>query len=197
MTDHVLDASHIHTSWNRDLAPALRAQPGDRVTFDTLDASGGAVARRVASGELDAPEGLRALIEQDAYPALAGPRGHPLTGPVFVEGVMPGDALVIEILEVRAAAWGWTGCRPDGIGLLDAALGEEGLQPYTHFWDLREGTHASFGPGVRLPLSPFPGVVGVALAEPGDHATAPPPRRGQHGHPPAGRRQHPVPAGRG
>ncbi|ACO47723.1 acetamidase/formamidase family protein [Deinococcus deserti] len=174
MRDHVLGASHIHTTWNRDHSPALTVQPGDQVTFDTMDASGGAVARRVASGELAAPDGLRALIEQDAYPVLAGPRGHPLTGPVYVEGVEPGDTLVIDILEVRTSAWGWTGCRPDGIGLLDAALAEEGLQPYTHFWDLREGTHAQFGPGVRVPLTPFPGVVGVALAEPGDHATSPP-----------------------
>lgn len=120
-----------------------------------------------------APE-LAALIAADAFPAREGPRGHPLTGPVFVGGAEPGDALVVELLDVRAAAWGWTACRPNGIGLLDAVLAEEGLQPYTHLWDLRAGTHADFRPGIRVPLAPFPGVMGVAPAEPGPHPTAPP-----------------------
>ncbi|MEF2279252.1 acetamidase/formamidase family protein [Deinococcus sp. YIM 134068] len=174
MTDHHLGTGSIHTVWDRDLTPALSVRPGDTVTFGTLDASDGGVARRVVAGELTAPAELTDLISADAFPAREGPRGHPLTGPVFVEGIEPGDALIVDILEVRTAAWGWTGCRPNGIGLLDAALAEEGLQPYTHLWDLRAGTHASFRPGIRVPLAPFPGVLGVAPAEPGPHPTAPP-----------------------
>ncbi|QFP77333.1 acetamidase/formamidase family protein [Deinococcus sp. AJ005] len=174
MTDHHLSAQFIHTVWDRALPPALRVRPGDTLTFDTLDASDGGVARRVVAGELTVPAALDALIRADARPARDAPRGHPLTGPVFVEGAQPGDALKIDILEVRPAAWGWTACRPDGIGLLDAVLAGEGLQPYTHFWDLRAGTHTDFLPGIRLPLAPFPGVIGVAPAADGPHPTAPP-----------------------
>ncbi|MDV6374944.1 acetamidase/formamidase family protein [Deinococcus arenicola] len=174
MADHHLSAETIHTVWDRRLPPALNVRPGDSVTFDTLDASDGGVARRVVAGELTAPAALDALIREGALPARQGPRGHPLTGPVFVEGAQPGDALRLELLEVTPAAWGWTACRPDGIGLLDAVLAAEGLQPYTHFWDLRAGTHADFLPGIRLPLAPFPGVVGVAPAADGPHPTAPP-----------------------
>ncbi|UBV41810.1 acetamidase/formamidase family protein [Deinococcus taeanensis] len=173
MTHHHLSGP-IHTVWDHALAPALTLRSGDSVTLSTLDASDGGVARRVANGELTAPPALDALIRADATPARSGPRGHPLTGPVFVEGAEPGDALRIEILDVQTADWGWTGCRPDGIGLLDAALAEEGLRPYTHFWDLRARTHAEFLPGIRVPLAPFPGVIGVALAERGPHLTAPP-----------------------
>ncbi|MBB6014976.1 acetamidase/formamidase family protein [Deinococcus radiopugnans] len=174
MAHHHLSAEHIHTVWDRTLSPALRVRPGDTVTLDTLDASDGGVARRVGAGELEAPAELDALIRADTFPARNAPRGHPLTGPVVVEGAQPGDALKVEILEVRTAAWGWTACRPNGIGLLDAVLADEGLQPYTHFWDLRPGTHTDFLPGIRLPLAPFPGVIGVAPAADGPHPTAPP-----------------------
>ncbi|WP_216328509.1 acetamidase/formamidase family protein [Deinococcus aestuarii] len=174
MSDHHLGTAHIHTVWDRDLPPALSIQPGDTVTFGTLDASDGGVARRVVAGELGAPAELAGLIAADAFPAREGPRGHPLTGPVFVEGAESGDALVIELLDVQTAAWGWTACRPNGIGLLDAVLAEEGLQSSTHLWDLRAGTHADFRPGIRIPLAPFPGVLGVAPAAPGPHPTAPP-----------------------
>ncbi len=174
MADHHLSADNIHTVWDRTLPPALHVRPSDSLTLDTLDASDGGVARRVAGGELTAPSTLDALIRADAVPAREGPRGHPLTGPVFVEGAQPGDALKIDILDVRPAAWGWTACRPNGIGLLDAVLAGEGLQPYTHFWDLRGGLHADFLPGIRLPLAPFPGVIGVAPGADGPHPTAPP-----------------------
>ncbi|WP_027459521.1 acetamidase/formamidase family protein [Deinococcus murrayi] len=178
MTHHHLGTGHIHTVWDRALSPALSVRPGDTVTFDTLDASDGGVARRAALGDASGPAELLALAAADAHGPRPGPRGHPLTGPVFVEGAEPGDALRVEVLEVRTAAWGWTGCRPDGIGLLDAALGAEGLTPYTHLWDLRAGDHAEFLPGIRVPLAPFPGVLGVAPGEPGPHPTAPPRRVG-------------------
>ena len=128
MTRHHLRLDALHTVWDNALPPALTVASGDTVTLDTLDASGGGVARRVASGDLSAPDDLRALILADVCDPLDSPRGHPLTGPLFVDGAQPGDALRIEILDVQTAAWGWTGCRPDGIGLLDAALAAEGLQ---------------------------------------------------------------------
>ncbi|WP_412029846.1 acetamidase/formamidase family protein [Deinococcus yunweiensis] len=174
MADHHLGTDSIHTVWDNSLPPALTVRPGDTVTLGTLDASDGGVARRVATGELEAPPELADVIAAGLRHPRSGPRGHPLTGPVFVEGAMPGDALVVELLDIEPAAWGWTGCRPDGIGLLDAALGEEGLQPYTHFWDLRAGTHTDFLPGIRVPLAPFPGVIGVAPGATGTHPTSPP-----------------------
>ncbi|WP_309570179.1 acetamidase/formamidase family protein [Deinococcus sp.] len=174
MTDHHLSSDHIHTVWDNSLSPALTVRAGDLITLDTLDASDGGVARRVATGELEALPELVDVIAAGLRPARPGPRGHPLTGPVFVEGAEPGDALRIELLDVRAADWGWTGCRPDGIGLLDVALGAEGLKPYTHFWDLRAGAHTDFRPGIRLPLAPFPGVIGVAPGAAGPHPTSPP-----------------------
>lgn len=179
---HTLDRRSIHTVWDATLPPVLRIQPGDTVVLDTLDASYGGVARRVqAGGHPELPPELAALIVAGAYlerPSTAGMRGHPLNGPIFVEGAKPGDTLEIDVLDVRPATWGWTGCRPNGIGLLDAELAGELGEGYTHLWDLRAGSFADFLPGIRLPLAPFPGVLGLAPAAPGPHSTSPPRRVG-------------------
>lgn len=182
MATHLLGPESIHTVWDAALPPALTVQPGDTVVLGTLDASYGGVARRVQAGEHAelAPE-LAALISAGAYPErpfTAGTRGHPLTGPIVVAGARPGDTLVVEIQDVQAAAWGWTACRPNGIGLLDADLANELDGGYTHFWDLRAGRYAEFLPGIRVPLAPFPGVVGLAPASAGPHSTSPPRRVG-------------------
>ncbi|GGJ72322.1 acetamidase/formamidase family protein [Deinococcus aquiradiocola] len=179
---HHLGTQSVHTVWDAALTPALTVRSGDTVTLDTLDASYGSVARRVQAGELALPAhlapDLRDAVLAAAYPvrpSTGGLRGHPLTGPVHVQGAEPGDTLAIDILDVRPAAWGWTGCRPDGIGLLDRALAPHlPAGGYTHVWDLRARTYTDFRPGIRVPLAPFPGVIGVAPAAPGPHVTSPP-----------------------
>ncbi len=182
MSVHELNHESIHTVWDAVLPPTLTVEPGDTVVMDTLDASYGGVARQVQAGSHpELPAELAALIVAGAYPErspTAGMRGHPLNGPIFVAGAQPGDTLVVEVLEVRPAPWGWTGCRPNGIGLLDADLADELEDGYTHFWDLRAGNYTEFLPGIRVPLSPFPGVVGLALAAAGAHSTSPPRRVG-------------------
>ncbi|HEV2128563.1 MAG TPA: acetamidase/formamidase family protein [Thermomicrobiales bacterium] len=99
--------------------------------------------------------------------------GHALTGPVFVVGAEPGDTLVVEIVDVRPADWGWTTCGP-GVGLLGDAFEEWTL----HVWDLRSGTTAVFAPGITVPMAPFCGVMGVAPGKPGHHDLTPPRRAG-------------------
>jgi amidase len=64
--------------------PLARVNPGDRVRFQTTDAGYGAALE----------QGL------DADPQTVH-RLNALTGPVFVEGVSPGDALFVEIEQVE------------------------------------------------------------------------------------------------
>src|SRR2546428_11624995 len=45
-------------------------------------------------------------------------------------------------------------------------------------WDLSDGRAARLGERFSIPLAPFCGVMGVALAEPGEHSTIPPRRTG-------------------
>lgn len=170
----------IHTSWDNTLPARLTVAPGDTVTFETLEPTRGAVARDVVNGaKVDADPELVALVAASAYPAP--PRtpateldGHALTGPVAVSGAEPGDTLIVEVVEIVPATWGWTSCGPGGGGLLRDELPDRVL----HLWDLRAGNYATFAPGIRVPMAPFCGVMGVAPAEPGRHSTLPPRRAG-------------------
>ena len=172
---HRLGREAIHTVWDNAIPPALTIQPGDTVVFDTLEASHGQVARLAADGELAvAPPELAEIVVASAYPEPDNRGGHPLTGPVAIAGAAPRDTLVVEIVAIEPAPWGWTGCRPGGIGLLD----DEVTEPARHIWDCRDGVSGVFKPGIRVPLAPFCGVMGVAPARPGRHKTAPPARHG-------------------
>src|SRR5262249_48957206 len=102
-------------------------------------------------------------------------RGHPLTGPVRVRGAAPGDTLVVEVLEMEAAAdFGWTAIRP-GRGLLPEAAF---AKPHLVVWDVSDDACARLGRHIAVPLAPFPGVMGTALDEPGGHSTMPPRKNG-------------------
>lgn len=157
---HRLDAGLVHYEWNNAIPPRLEIDPGDTVVFDTRD----------AADHYYTPSSTAADV------AARGPfRGHPLTGPVRIRGARPGDALRMEILEVApAATFGWTHIRP-GRGLLPES---DFPKPHLQIWDLADGTHARMGHGIAVPIDPFPGVMGVALDEPGGHSTMPPRKNG-------------------
>jgi acetamidase/formamidase len=121
------------------------------------------------------PRFIRWLLPQGhdaADPKPPPAKGHPLTGPIAVRGARPGDALRIEILDLVPGDLGHTAFSP-GRGLLP----DDFPEPYLKMWDL-DGQWAELRPGVRIPLEPFLGVMGVALAEPGEHSTIPPRKTG-------------------
>jgi acetamidase/formamidase len=160
--DHRLgDADeNVHLGvWNRDLAPALSVESGAVVEFECRDA---------ANGRFDADSTPEDLMG-------ASFDGHPLTGPVRIEGAEPGDVLEVELLDVQHKGVGVSYFYPESAdkGLLPEAFDEPGL----YVWDL-DGDVGHFVNGIEVPLDPFPGIVGVAPAEPGDHGTTPPRRVG-------------------
>ena len=157
---HRLDSTQVHYAWDNALPPRLEVDPGDTVVFDTRDAADFYYSR--ASTHAD-------VLARGPF------RGHPLTGPVRVRGARPGDALVVEVLEMGPALdFGWTAIRP-GRGLLPV---EDFPKPYLQIWDLSDGTRARSERGLAVPTQPFPGVMGVALDEPGAHSTMPPRKNG-------------------
>jgi acetamidase/formamidase len=158
MTDHTLAAERLHFAWDNSLPAVLEVAAGDTVTIDTWDANGHAYTPTSTSAD---------MLKPRPFP------GHALTGPIAVQGARPGDTLVVEVLEVRPAAWGWTAFGP-GRGLLP----DDFSAPYLRIWDLSDGHTAHGLAGVEVPLAPFCGVMGVALAEPGRHSTIPPRRVG-------------------
>jgi acetamidase/formamidase len=158
MTTHELKADVVHHEWNNAIPPRLDIDPGDTVVVHTRDAADGFYS----------PTSTAADVMRRVF------KGHPLTGPVRVRGARPGDTLVVEILDMRPAPWGWTQIRP-GRGLLPQS---EFGEPFLQIWDLSDGTHARMDRRVAVPIAPFPGVMGVALDDPGGHSTMPPRKNG-------------------
>src|SRR5260370_13862542 len=156
---HHLDAGQVQYEGNNAIPPRIEIAPGDTVVFETRDAADRFYSRASTHADVRA----------------RGPfRGHPLTGPVRVRGARPGDALVVEILEVKPADFGWTAIRP-GRGLLPES---DFAKPYLQIWDLADGTHARAGQRLAVPLDPLPGAMGTALDLPRGHSTMPPPQHG-------------------
>src|ERR1044071_4234580 len=147
MGEHLLGTERLHFAWDNSLAPVREIAAGDSVAVSTWDASGHFYTPESTSADAD----RRASLPR---------RGHALTGPIAIHGAKPGDTLVIDVLEVAPAQWGYTAFGP-GRGL----LADDFQRNYLRIWDLSDG---KFGRGfgdVRVPLAPFCGVMGVALAE--------------------------------
>ncbi|HLH66050.1 MAG TPA: acetamidase/formamidase family protein [Solirubrobacteraceae bacterium] len=152
-----LTREQVHFSWDNSLEPALQVAPGAEVELQTADASGGQIG----------PSSVHADVS-----AISLERVNPVTGPILVEGAKPGDALLVEILEVECDSWGWTANIP-GFGLLC----DEFPDPHLAISRISQGTVTlPFGP--RLPAVPMIGTLGLALATPGAHPILPPSRQG-------------------
>ena len=85
---HVLGPAQTHYNWSRANRPAIEVDPGDEVVCDTQEVSGGQVTPGCPA------EVLMRMDPEKIYP---------LAGPVFVKGARPGDALEIQILDLRTA----------------------------------------------------------------------------------------------
>jgi acetamidase/formamidase len=158
MAEYALSPDKVHYKWNKDLPPAIEIDPGDVVRCETRDVTDGQVTPGCDASVL-------ATVNFD--------RIYPLAGPIYVRGARPGDALEIEILDLRTRGWGWNGILP-GLGL----LAEDFPSPYIRHWDLSDGKTTSLGKDIVIPLDPFCGVMGVCPADPGEHFVLPPGRFG-------------------
>ena len=149
-----------HIGWDNAYAPVLTAAPGQTVTIETVDSSGGQLS----------PASTVADIARLDFGKV-----NPVTGPVYIDGAKPGDALLVTLDGYRPSGWGWTANIP-GFGL----LADQFEAPALHLWsyDPASLAPALYGEYGRVPLKPFAGTLGVAPAEPGPHSIVPPRRVG-------------------
>ncbi|MFC7210118.1 acetamidase/formamidase family protein [Natronoarchaeum sp. GCM10025321] len=150
------DEEGVHTAWDNGIDPVQRIEPGDVVEFTCRDAT---------NGQIGPDSTVEDLAELDLEEI------HPLTGPLAVEGARPGDVLQIELLDVEHRGWGYTLVLPGEAEL--GLLADEFPEPALHVWDL-DGDVARFVNDIEVPVASFPGIVGVAPAEEGEHGTFPP-----------------------
>ena len=134
--------------------PVLTVASGDLIDVDTLLTSTPDRLEKAGVPAADVQASLRAIVE---HVKDRGPGGHILTGPVFVTGAEPGDALEVKILSIDLPiAYGYNGC--SGF-IRDNCAGGRG--PTIIQMD-RTNMTATFLPGIIIPLRPFFGSMGVA-----------------------------------
>jgi acetamidase/formamidase len=145
-------------NFNAANRPVLTINSGDIVTLEA--------ATQLEPEAIDAsgvvPPSVVPQYVRDIYRDVTdrGPGPHVLTGPIFVNGAMPGDVLEVRILAVDlAVGYGYNRQRP-----FAGALPNE----FTQFWQRvipinREAKTAEVAPGVVVPVDrPFFGTMGVA-----------------------------------
>ena len=134
-----ISSAHSVYALSKDNAPAARLAAPCRLTFETCDCFHGQVTR-----------------EDQRIESLDFNRVNPATGPVFIEGAEPGDALAVHISAIRTADCGVMMTAPGAGCLPDKVSGKVLLCP------IADGQF-SFR-GKRLPLNPMIGVIGTAPA---------------------------------
>jgi amidase len=149
--DNVIGSDRYANAFDRSIPAVLEVDSGSTVTFETV----GDVVARLAAGE---------PIEQIGFENL-----NPVTGPLYVRGAEPGDALRIRVLDIEIHRV-WSIWLPQ-VGFLGGyAAGFQSLELPI------EGDRIRIGEQLSVPLAPMIGCIGLAPAT-GSASTIRPLRR--------------------
>ena len=149
--------------FSAETPPVLTIKSGDIVVIDTVSMGG----IRDDNPEqffkdngipLDLPV-VQEMIAIKAAVKPSGIRGHMMTGPIYIEGAMPGDTLEVRVLDVKSRApYGINSGRPGSGRIPDAVP-----RPYAKVIKFDEAMQfGHFSDDIKVPLRPFQGVMGVA-----------------------------------
>lgn len=162
---YTIHGAQHHFGWDNSIAPVQTVAPGSTILFNCMDSSAGQLG----------PSSTVADVT-----ALDFGKINPVSGPIYVEGAEPGDALKVTLEDFAprvqdGSAWGWTANIP-GFGL----LADQFTDPALTIWKYDADTLAPalWGRHGKVALKPFTGTIGVAQAEPGLHSVVPPRRTG-------------------
>jgi len=133
--------------------PVEYVKPGELIILETEDAVGGQIKS-----------------EDTPLESIDWSRVNKATGPIYVEGAEKGDTLVVDILDIEVADRGVILVVP-GAGI----LGDSKFEPRVKIAEIRDGL--VLFDGLRLPMRPMIGTIGVA-PEKGEIPTATPHRHG-------------------
>ena len=163
--DYTIHAAQHHFGWDNAFAPAERVAPGSTILFKCHDSSAGQLG----------PSSTVADVKTLDFGKI-----NPTSGPIYIEGAQPGDAVKVTIDSFApqrhdGRGFGWTANIP-GFGL----LADQFLEPALHVWSYDAGqmAPAMWGREAAVPLKPFAGTIGNAPAERGLHSVVPPRRVG-------------------
>ena len=130
--------------------PVATIKHGETVEVETWD----------ASANTESPT----RTEKDPQQKNMQSYENPITGPIYVEGAQPGDALKIEIININLPNIGWTSARTGFSELRDWL---QLSPPSTKFSKIKDGkiTYVlNDGRIIEIPAKPFVGTIGVSPA---------------------------------
>lgn len=132
---------YITNTLSKEDPPCDRIRAGEVVAFETYDCF------------------TNQFLPQEAtFENVVRKPGNPATGPLYIEGAMPGDMLKIDILDIEMG--------PVGIVMLGPGSGSE-KEEFPRKVLRRvpvKGGYAYFNEKVKIPIKPMIGVIGVAPA---------------------------------
>jgi acetamidase/formamidase len=145
-----------HFGWDNSIVPVLSVTSGETIQVQCLDAAGGHYTASSTAADIA---------------SMKASQVNPVTGPIYIDGARPGDALHVTLESFEPSGFGWSAIIP-GFGL----LAEDFAQPRLQLWNYDRAARepALFGTLARVPLKPFVGTIGVAPAESGRHSIIPP-----------------------
>jgi len=132
----------VSYEFSRHPEPRLRIKPGEKFLVETEDA---------LSGQISKPGDRRDKSKM--------PYSNPVTGPIWVEGAMPGDSLAVRIHEItahRGQCSTYTGPPKQ----LCEWLGSD-CPPGAHVCPIRDG-HIYWSDTIAIPYAPMLGCLGTA-----------------------------------
>tara|TARA_Y100000816_G_scaffold265639_1_gene225639 strand:- start:14 stop:991 length:978 start_codon:yes stop_codon:yes gene_type:complete len=141
--DYVLSADQKHNKFSKLIPPVLKVKSGSIIKADAYEASDNQLHRKAT---------LDDLINIDFGPI------HAMTGPVYVEEAEVGDILAVDLLKVELHDYGWQAI-VGGFGFLTERFPNPKLN--IHEIDVVNKT-TMFNDKIKIPLKPFPGIMGVA-----------------------------------
>ncbi len=133
----------IRFGFDASFEPVLTIDPGETVCFETQDCY---------AEQIDHDKKEFSLLDMK--------RNNPVTGPLYVNGAVPGDVLKIEILDIIPEDHGVM-CVRLNCGVYEV----EGC--HCRKFPIKDGV-IYFDEGIRIPVRPMIGVIGTCPAEPCD-----------------------------
>ena len=143
MNKYYLNSDSVIYRFDKANKPALRCTLPATVVIDTIDSWNNQV-----KSETD-------VLDKLDYDIM-----NPCTGPIYFEGVVPGDVLEITINRIQCESPGSVLCIPD-----EGVCGELVKEPSTHIFHFDEDHVLELKNGFKKKLTPMIGVIGLTPAD--------------------------------
>ncbi len=147
--------NNVHFKWNNKIKPIAYVNSGEELLIKVPDSS-------INQIKYDSrTEDLSKLDMNKVDGAV---------GPIYINDAKPGDTLEVEIQDIKVNNWGWSAIIRD-FGILKNRFNEKLI-----IWDIKENYAIAkeFLKGIKIPVKPFLGIIGLAPKEDKEFDMIPP-----------------------